>query len=372
MSLKMKQIYKKIAGVFIVLAAVAISVLAAMLSHNSPCPPAALPYDHGETMKAIVYRCYGSPDILELAVIAKPAPADDEVLVKVKAAAVNPLDWHYMRGSPYVMRLGTGLGKPDEIRLGVDFAGTIEAVGKNVKQFKPGDDVFGGRTGAFADYVTIAEDRALALKPSNVSFEQAATVSIAAVTALQALRNKGQLQPGQKVLINGASGGVGTFAVQIAKAIGAEVTGVCSGRNAEMVRSIGADHVIDYKKENYIENGQQYDLIIDMIGNHSLSDNRRVLTPGGIFVIIGGGKGNWLGPLMGPIKASVYSPFVEEEFTLLMAQMRPDDLNTLAALMEAGEVTPVIDRRYTLSEVPAALLYSEEGHARGKIVINLE
>ena len=368
----MKRILKKIAGVFIALAAVAILVLAAMLSHNSPCPPAALASDHAEPMKAIVYRCYGSPDVLELATIAKPAPADDEVLVKVKAAAVNPLDWHYMRGSPYVMRLGTGFGKPDETRLGVDFAGTIEAVGKNVKQFKPGDDVFGGRTGAFAEYVTIAEDRALALKPSNVSFEQAATVPIAAVTALQALRDKGQLQLGQKVLINGASGGVGTFAVQIAKAIGAEVTGVCSERNAEMVRSIGADHVIDYKKENYTENGQNYDLIIDMIGNHSLSDNRRVLTPGGIFVIIGGGKGNWLGPLMGPIKASLYSPFVEQELILLMAQMRQDDLNTLAALMEVGEITPVIDRRYTLSEVPAAIRYSEEGHARGKIIINLE
>jgi len=371
-SSKMKRIFNKIVGIFIVLSVAGISVLALVLSHNSPCPPAASPADNTDAMKAIVYRCYGSPDILELADIAKPTPADDEVLVKVKAAAVNPLDWHYMRGSPYIMRLGTGLGKPDETRLGVDFAGTIEAVGKDVKQFKPGDNVFGRKTGAFAEYVTIAEDRALALKPSNMSFEQVASVPIAAVTALQALRNKGQLQPGQKVLINGASGGVGTFAVQIAKAIGAEVTGVCSERNAEMVRSIGADYVIDYKQENYTENGKQYDLIIDMIGNHSLSDNRQVLTPEGRFVIIGGGKGNWIGPLMGPIKASVYSPFVEQDFILLMAQMRQDDLNTLAALMEAGEVTPVIDRRYTLSEVPAAIRYSEEGHARGKIVINLE
>ena len=371
-SSKMKRIFNKIVGIFIVLSVAGISVLALVLSHNSPCPPAASPADNTDAMKAIVYRCYGSPDILELADIAKPTPADDEVLVKVKAAAVNPLDWHYMRGSPYIMRLGTGLGKPDETRLGVDFAGTIEAVGKDVKQFKPGDNVFGRKTGAFAEYVTIAEDRALALKPSNMSLEQVASVPIAAVTALQALRNKGQLQPGQKVLINGASGGVGTFAVQIAKAIGAEVTGVCSERNAEMVRSIGADYVIDYKQENYTENGKQYDLIIDMIGNHSLSDNRQVLTPEGRFVIIGGGKGNWIGPLMGPIKASVYSPFVEQDFILLMAQMRQDDLNTLAALMEAGEVTPVIDRRYTLSEVPAAIRYSEEGHARGKIVINLE
>lgn len=362
----------KIAGVFIVLTVVGISVLAVMMSHNSPCPSVALPSDHEQTMKAIVYRCYGSPDILELATIAKPAPADNEVLVKVKAAAVNPLDWHYMRGSPYVMRLGTGFGKPKETRLGVDFAGTVEAVGKNVKDFKPGDDVFGGKTGAFAEYVTIADERALALKPSNVSFEQAASLPIAAITALQALRNKGQLQPGQKVLINGASGGVGTFAVQIAKAIGAEVTGVCSGRNAEMVRSIGADHIIDYKKESYTETGQKYDLIIDMIGNHSLSDNRQVLTPEGTFVIIGGSKGDWLGPLLGPIKATIYSPFVGQEFSLLMAQMRQDDLTTLAALMEAGEITPVIDRRYSLSEVPEAIRYSEEGHARGKIIISME
>ncbi len=362
----------KIAGGFVILATLGVSVLAIMLSHNSDCPPAATLANNADPMQAVVYRCYGSPEVLQLESIEKPAPADNEVLVKIKAAAVNPLDWHYMRGSPYIMRLGTGLGAPDETRLGVDFAGTIEAVGRSVKQFKPGDDVFGGRTGAFAEYVTMTEDRALALKPANVSFEQAASVPIAAITALQALRDKGQLKPGQKVLINGASGGVGTFAVQIARAIGAEVTGVCSARNAEMVRSIGADHAIDYKQENYTENGQHYDLIIDMVGNHSLSDNRRVLTPEGIFVIVGGGKGNWLGPLLGPIKAFIYSPFVGQEFSLLLAQMRKDDLQTLAELMETGQVVPVIDRRYSLSEVPAAIRYSEEGHARGKIIINLE
>ena len=362
----------KIAGGFVILATLGISVLAIMLSHNSDCPPAASLADSADPMQAVVYRCYGSPEVLQFESIAKPAPLDNEVLVKIRAAAVNPLDWHYMRGEPYIMRLGTGLGAPDETRLGVDFAGTVEAVGKSVKQFKPGDDVFGGRTGAFAEYVTISEDRALALKPANVSFEQAASVPIAAITALQALRDKGQLKPGQKVLINGASGGVGTFAVQIARAIGAEVTGVCSGRNAEMVRSIGADHVIDYKQENYTENGQHYDLIIDMVGNHSLSDNRQVLAPEGIFVIIGGAKGNWIGPLLGPIKASIYSPFVSQEFSLLLAQMRKDDLQTLADLMETRQVVPVIDRRYSLSEVPAAIRYSEEGHARGKIIINLE
>ena len=363
----------KISGSLLILAVLGLSVLAIMMSHNSACGPAtSLPVD-AEPMQAIVYRCYGSPDVLQLETIAKPTPAENEVLVKVKAAAVNPLDWHYMRGSPYIMRLlGVGLGKPANTRLGVDFAGTIEAVGKNVRQFKPGDDVFGGSTGAFGDYVTMADDAGLALKPANTSFDEAASVPIAAITALQALRDKGHLQPGQKVLINGASGGVGTFAVQIARFIGAEVTGVCSARNAQMVRSIGADHVIDYKQENYTQSGQHYDLIIDMIGNHSLSDNRQVLTPEGILVMVGGGKGDWVGPLTGPLKASLYAPCVDQEFKLLIAQMRKKDLETLADLMEAGEMTPVIDRRYTLSEVPAAIRYSEEGHARGKIVINVE
>ncbi|MCH8308244.1 MAG: NAD(P)-dependent alcohol dehydrogenase [Proteobacteria bacterium] len=323
-------------------------------------------------MKAIVYRCYGSPDVLEFEDVDKPTPADDEVLVKVHAAAVNPLDWHYMRGSPYIMRLGVGLGAPTRTSMGVDFAGTVEAVGSNVKRFKPGDEVFGGRSGAFAEYVTVREDRALALKPANMTFEQAASVPIAAITALQALRDKGQLKPGQKVLINGASGGVGTFAVQIAKSYGAEVTGVCSTRNVEMVRSIGADHVIDYTQEDYTKSGQHYDLIIDNVGNHSLLANRRVLNPDGIFVIVGGPKGNWLAPLMNPIKALMLSPFVGQEFVMILAKLDKDDLAILGDLMQAGKVTPVIDRRYRLSEVPAAIRYSEEGHARGKIVIDLE
>ena len=352
--------------------AVAISSLALVLSHTSACGPAPAVSDETELMKAIVYRCYGSPDVLEFEDVEKPTPADNEVLVKVHAASVNPLDWHYMRGSPYLMRLGTGLGAPKDSRLGVDFAGTVEAVGKNVTRFKPGDEVFGGRSGAFAEYVIVPDDRALALKPSNVTFEQAASAPIAAITALQALRDKGQLKPGQKVLINGASGGVGTFAVQIAKSFGAEVTGVCSTRNVEMVRSIGADHVVDYTKEDYTESGQLYDLIIDNVGNHSLLANRRVLNPDGIFVIIGGPKGNWLAPLMNPIKALMLSPFVGQEFVMLLAKMDKDDLTILGNLMEAGKVTAVIDRRYRLSEVPAAIRYSEEGHARGKIVIDLE
>ncbi len=362
----------KIAGGILIFLTVAMLSLALVLSHNSACGPAPILADNTELMKAIVYRCYGSPDVLEFEDIAKPTPADNEVLVKVHAASVNPLDWHYMRGSPYFMRLGTGLGAPNRTSMGVDFAGTVEAVGNNVKRFKVGDEVFGGRSGAFAEYVIVPDDRALALKPANVTFEQAASVPIAAITALQALRDKGQLKPGQKVLINGASGGVGTFAVQIAKSFGAEVTGVCSTRNVEMVRSIGADHVVDYTKEDYTDSGLHYDLIIDNVGNHSLLANRRVLNPDGIFVIIGGPKGNWLRPLMSPIKALMLSPFVGQEFVLLLAKMDKDDLAILGELMQAGKVTPVIDRRYRLSEVPAAIRYSEEGHARGKIIIDLE
>ena len=367
----MKLRYKVAGGILIVLA-VAISSLALVLSHNSACGPAPAVSDDTELMKAIVYRCYGSPDVLEFEDVQKPTPADDEVLVKIHAAAVNPLDWHFMRGSPYIMRLMSGLGAPNNTSMGVDFAGTVEAVGRNVKRFKPGDEVFGGSSGAFAEYVIVREDRALVLKPANMTFAQSATVAIAGITALQALRDKGRIKPGQRVLINGASGGVGTFAVQIAKSFGAEVTGVCSTRNMEMVRSIGADHVIDYTREDYTKSGQRYDLIIDNVGNHSLLANRRVLNLDGILIIVGGPKGNWLAPLMGPIKALMLSPFVGQEFVMILAQLRKDDLAILADLMQAGKVTPVIDRRYRLSEVPAAIRYSEEGHARGKIVIDLE
>jgi NADPH:quinone reductase-like Zn-dependent oxidoreductase len=367
----MKLRYKITGGILIFLA-VALSSLALVLSHNSDCGPSPAISEDAKLMKAIVYRCYGSPDVLKLEDIEKPTPADNEVLVKVHTASVNPLDWHYMRGSPYIMRLGTGLGAPNDSSMGVDFAGTVESVGGNVKQFKPGDEVFGGTSGAFAEYVTVREDRALVLKPANMTFEQAASVPIAAITALQALRDKGKLKPGQKVLINGASGGVGTFAVQIAKSFGAEVTGVCSTRNVEMVRSIGADHVVDYTREDYTRSGQRYDLIVDMVGNHSLLANRRALNPNGIFVIIGGPKGNWLSPLMGPIKAMILSPFVGQEFVMLIAKMRKDDLAILGDLMQASKVTPVIDQRFRLNEVPAAIQYSEKGHARGKIVINVE
>lgn len=362
----------KIANGILILLAVAVAALALAISHNSACEPAPEIADKAETMQSIAYRCYGSPEVLELEEVEKPKPKDNEVLVKVRAASVNPLDWHYMRGSPYFMRLGTGLGVPGDSRLGVDFAGTVESVGGKVTRFKKGDDVFGGRTGAFAEYVTIPEDRAVVLKPADVTFEQAASSPIAGVTALQALRDQGKLQPGQKVLINGASGGVGTFAVQIAKEFGAEVTGVCSTRNVDMVRSIGADHVIDYKKEDYTESGQRYDLIIDMVGNHSLLANRKVLEPDGTLVMVGGAKGDWIAPLKGPIKALLLSPFVEQELLMILAQLTKEDLEFLGNLMEAGTVSPVIDRRYQLREVPDAMRYSEQGRARGKIIISLE
>jgi NADPH:quinone reductase-like Zn-dependent oxidoreductase len=362
----------KIGGSLVLLLAGLLLALGIALSYESECGPAPVYSGDSPTMQAITYHCYGPPEVLQLQAIEKPAPADDQVLVKVHAAAVNPLDWHYMRGSPYIMRLGTGLGAPKETRLGVDFAGTVEAVGSQVTRFKPGDEVFGGRTGAFAEYVTVRESRALALKPANLSFEQAAAVPIAAITALQGLRDKGRLRPGQKVLINGASGGVGTFAVQIAKALGAEVTGVCSSRNADMVRALGADHVIDYTRENFTESGQRYDLILDNVGNHSLRAVRRALVPDGTLVIVGGSsKGNWIGPLQGPLTAILWSPFVSQNLENFMARLDPQDLSTLADLMRAGTVTPVIDRRFSLSEVPAAIRYLEEGHARGKVIINM-
>ena len=362
----------KIASSILIFFMAAISLLALVLSYDADCEPASGVSGEATTMKAIVYRCYGSADVVEYIDVEKPIPGDDELLVKIRAAAVNPYDWHYMRGSPYLMRLGAGIGKPTDPRLGVDFAGTVEAVGSKVTKFKPGDAVFGGATGAFAEYVTIGEDRAVTLKPPDVTFEQATSVGIAAITALQALRDKGQLQSGQKVLINGASGGVGTFAVQIAKSLGADVTGVCSTRNVEMVRSLGADHVFDYKKENYTESGQQYDLIVDMVGNHSLSANRKMLTPNGRLVMVGGSKGDWIAPLKNPLKALFLSPFVEQELITLLARLTQDDLATLGELMQDGKVTAIIDRHYPLRDAAAAIRYSEEGRARGKIIIDID
>jgi NADPH:quinone reductase-like Zn-dependent oxidoreductase len=313
--------------------------------------------------------------VLRLEDVETPVPGDDELLVRVHAAGVNPLDWHYMRGTPYVMRLGSGLRKPKDTRVGVDYAGTVEAVGRNVTRFKPGDEVFGGRSGALAQFVVVRQDRAVALKPANVSFEQAGVVGIAGTTALQGLRDAGALQPGQKVLINGASGGVGTFAVQIAKSMGAEVTGVSSTRNLELVRSLGADHVVDYTKQDYTAGAERYDVILDNVGNRSLAENRRVLKPDGRYVLIGGGgpdDGHWIGPFVKPLQALVLSPFVSQHEGMFLANLTGEDLQRLAELMRSGAVTPVIDRRYPLEQASEAIRYLEAGRARGKVVVTVE
>ncbi|HZA55842.1 MAG TPA: NAD(P)-dependent alcohol dehydrogenase [Candidatus Udaeobacter sp.] len=335
------------------------------------------PIQTGEPhMKAVVYTDYGPPDVLQLKDIKKPEPSDDQILIRVRAASVNPYDWHFIRGTPYVMRMMIGgLRKPKDPRVGVDYAGTVEAVGKNVTLFKPGDEVFGNKSGAFAEYLCARADRAVALKPANITFEQAAGVPVAGLTALQGLRDHGKVQPGQKVLINGASGGVGTFAVQIAKSLGAEVTGVCSGRNVDLVRSLGADHVVDYTKEDFTKSAERYDVILDNVGTQPLSGFRRVLKPNGICVMIGGGgpnEGKWVGPMARPIKAMVISPFISQKMSMMMAQGNKDDLTILADLMQSGKVKPVIDRTYKLNEVPQAIAYVETGRARGKVVINLE
>jgi NADPH:quinone reductase-like Zn-dependent oxidoreductase len=323
-------------------------------------------------MKAIVYTKYGAPDVLELKEVEKPTPRDDEVLVKLHAVSANAADLHLLRGDPFLLRLVSGLLKPKNTILGADIAGRVEAVGKNVKEFQPGDEVFGDISacgwGGFAEYVC-ARENALVLKPACLTFEQAAAVPMAAVTALQGLRAKGQIQPGQKVLINGASGGVGTFAVQIAKSFGAEVTAVCSTRNVAMARSLGADHVIDYTQEDFTQNGQRYDLILAVNGYQSISDYQRALSPAGKYVMSGGsGAQMSQAMLLGPWISMTGS----KKMGNLLAKPNQKDLVFVKELLEAGKVVPVIDRRYTLSEVPEAIRYLEEGHAKGKVVITVE
>lgn len=362
-------------SIVLALVAAILLSLALVLSHDSPCGTASATPTDAQAMKAVVRRCYGSSEVVTLEDVAKPTLGDNSVLIKVHAASVNPLDWHTVRGNPYIMRMSMGLGAPADIRLGVDFAGTIVAVGKNVTRFKPGDDVFGGRDGAFAEYVTVREVGALALKPANVTFEQAAAAPVAALTALQALRDKGKIRPGQKVLINGASGGVGTYAVQIARSYGAEVTGVTSTRNVDLVRSIGANHVIDYTVEDFTKGAERYDVMLDLVGNRSLSASRSVLTPNGMYIGIGGGgpsDGGFIGPLSGMAKLFVMSPFVSQKLEFFVANLNKEDLTILGDLMQAGKVTTVIDKSYRLSETPAAVRYLEQGHARGKVVITME
>jgi len=367
--MKLKRILKWSASVIFV-ALVLLTFIAYWMSSND-CDHRPTP---SNPMKAITHCEYGGPGVLKIEEIEKPVPNDNQVLVKVRANSVNPLDLT-IRG-PLLLRPLFGLRKPKDTRLGVDYSGTVEAVGKNVTTLKPGDEVFGGKNGAIAEYLCALADRAVVLKPASMTFDQAAAVPVAAITALQGLRDKGKIQSGQKVLINGASGGVGTFAVQIAKSFGTEVTGVCSMRNVDLVRSIGADHVIDYTKEDFTKTDQRYDLIFDLVGNHSFSERRRILNPNGICVMAGLGGAGWhegfATRLLGELNGYLRSRFVSQKFIAYIAQFNKADMSILADLMQTGKITPVIDRTFRFSETADALRYLETGHARGKVVINLE
>jgi len=367
---KLKHIFKWAAGALL-LGLVLWIFIAYWVSTNDCGRLTATP---SNPMKAITSCEYGV-DNLKLQEIEKPAPADNEVLVRVRAASINPVDGHTIRGG-WLMRPMSGMRKPKNIRFGTDFSGVVEAVGKNVPDFKPGDEVFGAKNGALAEDICVKADRAVVMKPSNVTFEQAGSVAVAALTALQGLRDKGHIQSGQKVLINGASGGVGTFAVQIAKAFGAEVTGVCSTRNVDLVKSIGADHVIDYTKEDFTKTDQRYDMLYDLVGNHSFTERRKILTPTGICILAGiGGAGVHPGTL-GRIGRNFWDAFLsnfsKQKFLFYIAKLTKNDLNVLRDLMQSGKVSPVIDRTYKISETQAALRYLEEGHAHGKVVITIE
>jgi NADPH:quinone reductase-like Zn-dependent oxidoreductase len=319
-------------------------------------------------MKAIVHGAYGSPDVLELREIEKPELADDLVLVRVHAASVNPADWYGVSGRPWIARATTGLRKPKSDRTGTDFAGTVEAVGREVTHVRPGDEVYGAKTGALAEYVCVRD--AIVQKPANVTFEEAAAVPIAALTALQGLRDKGRLEPGQRVLVNGASGGVGTFAVQIAKALGAEVTAVCSTGNVEQARSLGADHVIDYTQEDFTRGDERYDLLLDVTGTRSWSDYKRVLKPKARHVIVGAPKGSrLLGPLAHVIKLRLGSIGSGRKVAFFIAKLTRADLDVLRELIEAGKVRPIVDRHYDLTETADAFRYLGEGHAKAKVVV---
>jgi NADPH:quinone reductase-like Zn-dependent oxidoreductase len=321
-------------------------------------------------MQAIVQEEYGSPDKLELREVDKPVVGDDDVLVRVEAAAVNALDWRVMRGLPYLVRMSEGRRRPENPIRGVDLAGRVEAVGKNVTEFKPGDEVFGERSRAFAEYV-LGKEEHFADKPASLTFEEAATLGCAALTALQGLRDKAEVKPGQKVLINGAGGGVGTFSVQIAKALGAEVTAVCGPHNVEMVRSIGADGVIDYSREDFTKSKERYDVVFDNAGNRSLRRLRRILTPSGTLVFVGAPHFRFFAPLVRILRGVITSRFSEQRLLPFLATHSKEDLLVLKELVESGKVTPVIDRTYPLSETPEAIAYVEKGHARGKVVITV-
>jgi NADPH:quinone reductase-like Zn-dependent oxidoreductase len=366
------RIVRRILAALAVLVLLAAAALALVLRHTAPCPAAGPPASGPDVMQAITYRCYGGPEVLKLEVIPKPVPAAGQMLVRVRAASLNPIDWHYMRGTPYLVRADNGLGAPQDPRFGGDFAGTVESVGADVTHFHPGDEVFGSRDGALAQFVVVREAGAVVVKPANASFAEAAAVPVAALTALQALRDKGQVHAGQRVLINGASGGVGTFAVQIAKSFGAQVTGVCGTRALPMVQAIGADHVIDYTREDFTRGSVHYDVILDTVGSHSLSEYRRVLEPHGTLVLVGATeKGDWIGPFLPSLGALALSPFVSQKLLPFLAEFNPKDMETLRAMLEKGQIRPVIDRRYPLEQVPEAMQYLEAGHAHGKVIIEV-
>jgi len=323
------------------------------------------------SMRAIINDEYGSPAGLQLRQIDKPSVDEDGVLVRVRAVSINPLDWHLMRGQPYVLRMTEGPRQPKTKILGVDVAGEVEAVGPGVTEFQPGQEVFGHRGGSLAEYVH-GQPKDFAPKPTRLTLEQAAAIPVAGFTALQAVRDHANLKPGQRVLINGASGGVGTFAVQIAKAFGAEVTGVCSTANLELVESIGADHVVDYTRVDFTRGGQRYDVILDNAGNRALSEYRRVLAGDGTLVLVGAGKGKWVGPVIRPLRALVLSRFVRQQMRAFIAKSSKDDLVALKELIDAGRMTPVIDRVYPLTEISDAMSYLETGHARGKVIVAVD
>jgi NADPH:quinone reductase-like Zn-dependent oxidoreductase len=371
----MRKWIRRILGGLALLLVIGAGVLAFAISRDAPCesPPALSPAV--TPMKAAVRRCYGPPEVLAVERVQKPVPGDGQVLVKVRAAAINPLDWHRVRGTPYVMRLGEGFGRPVEPRLGIDFAGEVVAVGKGVTRFKPGDAIFGGRDGSLAEYVTAREAGSIALKPANVSFEQAAGAYIAGLTALQALRDGAGLRPGQKVLINGASGGIGTFAVQIARAMGAEVTGVCSTRNIDLVRSLGAEHVVDYTRQDFTQTDERYDVVMDNVANRPILEIRRILKPDGKYLVIGGGGPDanpWIGAFVAPIKAWFISLFVDQQLAFFLSQASVEDTEALGRMMTEGKVTPVVDRSYRLEEIQEAMRYLETGRARGKVIVTME
>lgn len=367
-----KRLIAKILAGLCATALLALGALALVISHDAPCEPAPPLAQGAAGFAAIMQRCYGEADVLTLETIARPELTENQVLVRVHAASVNPLDKHFLHGTPYLLRLVNGFNAPQSPGAGADFAGVVEAVGTGVTLFEPGDEVFGVANGAFAEYLVRSETGSIALKPANLSFEQAAAMPVAAITALQALRDKAQVQPGQRVLINGASGGVGSYAVQLAKAMGATVIAVNSGRNAELVRELGADQVIDYTQQDFTRGDTRYDAIIDIVGNHSLSALLDVTEPDGVLVMVGTMQMNpWWGPLVGPLQAALRAPFASQRLESILARANADDLAALASYAEAGQLTSAIDQRFTLQQVPDAIRYVERGRTRGKVVVNV-